>query len=77
MSANYVTSALEAILEDLTGFVMRVPMSTEFESFFDEDQMFRFKELVRNEFSLDGDSLVDSCQSFRELVALLQDELFS
>lgn len=77
MSANYVTDALEAILEDLTGFVMRVPMSAEFESFFDEDQMFRFKELVRNEFSLDNDVLVDSCQSFRELVALLQDELFS
>lgn len=77
MSRNYVTDALEAVIEDITGFVMRVPMSAEFESFFDEDQLFRFKELVRSEFSLDSDVLVESCQSFRELVALLQDELFS
>ena len=77
MSRNYVTDALEAVIEDITGFVMRVPMSAEFESFFDEDQLFRFKELVRSEFFLDSDVLVESCQSFRELVALLQDELFS
>jgi hypothetical protein len=76
MSDNYITDALEAILEDITGFCMRVPMSMEYDSFFDEAQMDRFRDLVQREFNLSDNTLVDSCTTFRELVVLLQDELF-
>jgi hypothetical protein len=63
-------------MEDVTGLSMRVPGELEFDAFFDQPQYDLFKKLVRVEFNLPDDTLVESCERFRELIILLEDELF-
>ena len=76
MNRKYITDAISAILEDLFGFRMTVPFGEEFEAFFDADQFDDFKKLLQQEFDLDDDVLAESSSTFRELVALIEDELF-
>ena len=73
---KYIVAALEAILEDVTGYTMRLSGELEFEPFFDQPQFDLFKALVREEFGLPDDTLVESCDRMRELIILLEDELF-
>lgn len=73
---KYIAAALGAIMEDVTGLSMRVPGELEFDAFFDQPQYDLFKKLVRVEFNLPDDTLVESCERFRELIILLEDELF-
>lgn len=75
MNRKYVTDAISAILEDIFGFRMTVPFSEEFEAFFELEQFEDFKKLLRLEFDLEDDALVESSTSFRELVILIEDEL--
>lgn len=75
MTSRAIIDALAAILEDIFLFKMDLPLNEELEAFFEPEQMAQFKELVRQEFDLDGDSIVDTALSFRELVYLIQDEV--
>jgi len=76
MNHKYITDAISAILEDIFGFRMTVPFSEEFEAFFDSDQFEAFERLIRQEFDLEDNTLIQSSSTFRELIALLHDELF-
>jgi hypothetical protein len=76
MNRKYVIDALEAILEDLTHCRMRLPMNSDLSSYFDSDEFTVFRDMVAEEFDLPDDTIVDTAQSFRELVILLEDELF-
>jgi hypothetical protein len=76
MNRKYITDAITAILEDIFGFRMTVPSNEEFEAFFDPEQFDHFRKLVRQEFDLEDDILVDSTSTFRELILLIEDEIF-
>ena len=56
--------------------MMRLSGELEFEPFFDQPQFDLFKALVREEFGLPDDTLVESCDRARELIILLEDEIF-
>jgi hypothetical protein len=73
---TYILDAIEAILEDITGCVGTVPLNNHLEHFFDEDEFLGFKNLMAEEFDLPDHTLLDSAQTFRELIVLLEDELF-
>lgn len=77
MSRKQITERLSAILEDIFGVPMMVPMRSEFEAFFEPDEYNQFTDLVVSEFDLEDPSLIDGCSTFLELVVLLEDELFS
>lgn len=76
MNRKYITDALEAIIEDATGFNVRLPLSSEIEAFFEPDELAAFRDIVAEEFNLPNYSIIDTAETFRELVALLEDELF-
>jgi hypothetical protein len=75
MNRPYITEAIAAILEDIFLFKMAVPYRDELDAFFEPDQLEEFKDLVRREFDVDGDTIVDTAATFGELIALLEDEL--
>lgn len=77
MSRKQITERLSAILEDIFGVPMMVPMRSEFEAFFEPDEYNQFVDLVVSEFDLEDPSLIEGCSTFLELVVLLEDELFS
>lgn len=77
MSRKQITERLAAILEDIFGMPMSVPMRSEFEAFFEPDEYNQFVDLVLCEFDLTNACLIESCSNFLELVVLLEDELFS
>ena len=76
MNRSYIIDALTAILEDILRYKMKLPMSAELEAFFEPDEFEVFRDMVGQEFDLPNDTIVDTAQTFRELVVLLEDELF-
>lgn len=76
MNRKYIIDAITTILEDIFKFKMSLPFSEEFDAFFEADQFEEFCCLVTQEFELADDTLIDSCSTFRELVALIEDEVF-
>jgi hypothetical protein len=76
MNRNYIINALEAIVEDVTGHVMKLPFSSEFEAFFEPEEFTVFRDMVAEEFDLIDYSIIDTSETFRELIVLLEDELF-
>lgn len=76
MNRRYIIEALEAIIEDITGFVMKLPVGNELEAFFEPEEFSVFRDMVADEFDLPDYTIVDTAQTFRELVVLLEDELF-
>lgn len=77
MNRAYIIDAISAILEDIYGHPMKVPMREELEAFFEPEELDEFRRLVSQEFDLADDTIVDTAESFLELVALLEDDLFS
>lgn len=76
MNRRYIIEALEAILEDITGFVMKLPLGSELDAFFEPEEFSAFRDMVADEFDLPDYTIIDTAQTFRELVVLLEDELF-
>jgi hypothetical protein len=76
MNRTYIIDALTAILEDILRYKMKPPMAAELEAFFEPDEFEVFRDMVGQEFDLPDDTIVDSAQTFKELVVLLEDELF-
>lgn len=76
MNRRYIIEALEAIIEDVTGFVMKLPVGSELEAFFEPEEFSVFRDMVADEFDLPDYTIVDTAQTFRELLVLLEDELF-
>lgn len=76
MNRKYIISALEAIVEDVTRSVMKLPFSSEFEAFFEPEEFVIFRDMVAEEFDLPDYSIIDTAETFRELIVLLEDELF-
>ncbi len=75
MNRPYIISAISAMLEDIFGHKMDVPMRAELDSFFEDDEFELFSNMVCQEFDLSDNTIVDTAFSFSELVALLDDEL--
>lgn len=76
MNRRYIIEALEAVLEDITGCVLKLPLSNELEAFFEPEEFTVFRDMVADEFDLPDYTIIDTAQTFRELVVLLEDELF-
>lgn len=76
MNKHYIIEALSAILEDIFRHPMTFPYQEEFEAFFEADEFELFQDMVRQEFDLEDNTLLESVESFNELVALLVDESF-
>jgi hypothetical protein len=76
MNRSYIINALEAIIEDVTRFTVKLPFSNELEAFFEPDEFVAFRDMVAEEFDLPDYSIVDTAETFRELIVLLEDELF-
>lgn len=76
MNRSYIINALEAIVEDITGSVIKLPFSNEFEAFFEPEELTVFRDMVAEEFDLPDYSIIDTAETFRELIVLLEDELF-
>jgi hypothetical protein len=76
MNRSYIINALEAIVEDVTGSVMKLPFSSELEAFFEPEEFPVFRDMVAEEFDLPDYSIIDTAETFRELIVLLEDELF-
>jgi hypothetical protein len=77
MNRKYITDAIAAILEDIFGFKMSVPFGEEIDSFFEPEQFVDFEKLMHQEFDLPDSTILESATTFRELVVLIEDELFS
>jgi hypothetical protein len=76
MNRRYIIEALEAILEDITNLVMKLPVGSELEAFFEPEEFSMFRDMVAEEFDLPDYTIIDTAETFRELVVLLEDELF-
>jgi hypothetical protein len=76
MNRSYIINALEAIVEDVTGFDVKLPFSSEFEAFFEPEEFAAFRDMVADEFNLPNYSIIDTAETFRELIVLLEEELF-
>jgi len=76
MNRNYNINALEAIVEDITGSTIKLPFSSELEAFFEPEEFVAFRDMVAEEFDLPDYSIIDTAETFRELIVLLEDELF-
>lgn len=76
MNRRYIIEALEAILEDITRCVLKLPLSNELEAFFEPEEFAVFRDMVADEFDLPDYTIIDTAQTFRELVVLLEDDLF-
>lgn len=76
MNRSYIINSLEAIVEDITGSAIKLPFSGEFEAFFEPEEFVAFRDMVAEEFDLPDYSIVDTADTFRELIALLENELF-
>lgn len=76
MNRQYITEALEAVIEDITRCKMKLPLSNELEAFFETEEFAVFRDMVADEFDLPDYTIIDTAQTFRELVVLLEDELF-
>jgi hypothetical protein len=76
MNRSYIINALEAIIEDVTGLTVKLPFSNELEAFFEPDEFAAFRDMVADEFDLPNYSIIDTAETFRELIVLLEDELF-
>ena len=75
MGREYIISAVAAILEDIFRYRMGVKPNEEIEPLFEPHQLKQFKKLVSREFDISGSVIVDSCLNFRELYALIEDEI--
>lgn len=76
MNRKYIIDALEAVIEDVTGFTVKLPFSNELKAFFEPDEFAAFRDMVADEFDLPNYSIIDTAETFRELIVLLEDELF-
>jgi hypothetical protein len=72
---HYISEAIAAILEDIFDHPVPIPSREDLESFFDSEEFETFREMVRQEFDLVDDTIVETAVSFQELIALLEDEL--
>lgn len=66
-----ILDRLEAVLEDTVGRKMPHSLREEFESFFDEDELEKFKREVANEFELESNNVFDDAVDFKDLLMAL------
>lgn len=77
MNRAYIIDALTAILEDILNYQTSFPFRSEFESFFSPEEFEQFQSMVAQEFDIEDVTTLESAETFNELIALLEDELFS
>jgi len=76
MNRLYIIEALSAMLEDIFRHPITFPYREEFEAFFEPEEFDQFCRMVQQEFDLESDAIIESAETFNELIALLEDELF-
>jgi hypothetical protein len=76
MNRLYIIDALSAILEDILNYRLTFPFRAEFEAFFEPEEFEMFQDMVMQEFDLEDITILESAETFNELIALLEDELF-
>jgi len=76
MNRLYIIEALSAMLEDIFRHPITFPYREEFEAFFEPEEFDQFRRMVQQEFDLESDAIIESAETFNELIALLEDELF-
>ena len=76
MNRLYIIEALSAMLEDIFRHPITFPYREEFSAFFEVDEFDEFRRMVQQEFDLESDAIIESAETFNELIALLEDELF-
>lgn len=76
MNRHYIIDALTAILEDILHYRLAFPFRAEFEAFFEPEEFDAFRDMVMQEFDLEDITILESAETFNELIALLEDELF-
>jgi len=76
MNPHRIIEAISAILEDIFKHRMTFPHREEFEAFFQPEEFELFQEMVCQEFDLEDLTLLESAETFDELVSLLLDEAF-
>lgn len=75
MTRRYINDAIAAMLEDIFRFKLDVPYRDELEAFFEPEQFEEFTDMVRNEFDLGDNTIVESATTFAELIILIEDEI--
>jgi len=76
MNRFYIIDALTAILEDILNYRLTFPFRAEFEAFFEPDEFEVFQDMVMQEFDLEDITIIESAETFNELIVLLEGELF-
>jgi hypothetical protein len=76
MNRLYIIEALSAMLEDIFRHPITFPYREEFDAFFEPEEFDQFRRMVHQEFDLEDDTIIESAETFNELIALLEDELF-
>ena len=76
MNRFYIIDALTAILEDILNYRLTFPFRAEFEAFFEPDEFELFQDMVMQEFDLENITIIESAETFNELIVLLEGELF-
>lgn len=76
MNRLYVIEALSAMLEDIFRHPITFPYREELDAFFEPEEFHVFRKMVQQEFDLENDTIVETAETFNELIALLEDELF-
>jgi hypothetical protein len=71
MNRLYIIDALSAILEDILNYRLTFPFRAEFEAFFEPEEFEVFQNMV-----IEDITILESAETFNELIALLEDELF-
>ena len=68
MNRLEILDRLGAVLEDTVGRNMPHSLREEFESFFDEDELEKFKREVANEFDVESNNVFDGAVDFKDLL---------
>jgi hypothetical protein len=76
MNRIYIIEALTAILEDILHYRLAFPFRAEFDAFFEPEEFETFRDMVVQEFDLQDITILESAETFNELIVLLEDELF-
>jgi hypothetical protein len=74
MNREYIIDALSAILEDILHYRLTLPFRAEFDAFFEPEEFEAFRDMVIQEFDLQDATILESVETFNELIVLLEGE---
>lgn len=76
MNRIYIIEAISAMLEDIFRHSMTFPYREELEAFFEPEEFDLFCDMIQQEFNLENNTILETAETFNELIALLEEELF-